>query len=71
MKKFVVMAAVAVAALAIAGAATAGAAKLFTGADVKNGSLSGLDIENGSLGRWELKSNLQDLLAGSPAKQGL
>jgi hypothetical protein len=68
MKKFVVMAAVAVAALAIAGAATAGAAKLFTGADVKNGSLSGLDIENGSLGRWELKNNLQDMLAGIPIR---
>jgi hypothetical protein len=68
MKKFVVAAAVAVAALAIAGAATAGAAKLFTGDDVKNESLSGLDIENGSLGRQELKSNLQGVLAGIPIR---
>ena len=38
----------------VCGAATAGAARFITGADVKNGSLSGLDLRNGSVGRGEL-----------------
>lgn len=52
----------------VCGAATAGAAKMITGANVKNGSLSGQDVKNRSLGKRELTSSVGALLNAIPIR---
>ena len=66
----------------VAGASSAAAAKLITGADIKNGSITGKDLEHPTIGRKALKkeavikkklsAKVQDMLEekGAPGPQG-
>jgi hypothetical protein len=51
----------------VLGAATAGAASLITGADIKNGSITGKDVKDGSLASADIKNGS---LTGKDVKDG-
>lgn len=52
----------------VCGAATAGAASLITGANVKNGSLTGNDVKTASLGQRTLSSSIGAKLDAIPTR---
>ena len=56
--------------LGLVGAGTAGAAKLITGKQVKNGSLTGADIKAGSLGTDRLSPGARASLKGDAGPAG-
>ena len=56
--------------LGLVGAGTAGAAKLITGKQVRNGSLTGADIKAGSLGTDRLSPGARSSLKGDAGPAG-
>jgi hypothetical protein len=56
--------------LGLVAAASAGAASLITGADIKNGTVTGKDIKQRSVKLGDLSDKAKDALAGVPGPMG-
>ena len=54
----------------VAGASTAAAAELITGADIKNGSITGKDLAHPAIGREALKKDVDQEEALAPRQWG-